>query len=128
MNELTTKATEAKKVPSATDTKANVKSENAKKESLKPILEGSAEKRIKNLEHFEKICQKHNFLMKKADALGSYLLSRDGLKETLIVENTDGQTFEINNSNIIEEILILCQNKIFGLLDNSEKAVVDFKI
>ena len=70
----------------------------------------------------------HNFLMKKADALGSYLLSRDGLKETLIVENTDGQTFEINNSNIIEEILILCQTKIFALLDNSEKAVVDFKI
>ena len=64
----------------------------------------------------------------KADDLASYLIARDGLKETLIIENTDGQTFEISNSNIIEEILVLSQNKIFNLLEDSEKKVVDFII
>lgn len=128
MNDLKEKTAEAKKVTSATDPKANAKTEVAKVGGLIPILETSAEKRIKNLEHFGKICTKHNFLKQKADDLGSYLVARDGLKETLIVENTDGQTFEISNSNIIEEILVLCHNKLFTLLDESEKNVVKFII
>ena len=128
MSDLTTKANGEKKVPSATDTKANVKNDIVKNEVLKPILEGIAEKRIKNKDIFDKICQKHSFLGKKADDLSTYLISRDGLKETLIIENSDGQTFEINNSNIIEEILIICQEKVFKLLEDSEKAVVSFQI
>lgn len=128
MNDLKTKANGEKKVSSATTTKANAPQEPTKKETFPPILETSAEKRIKNLEHFEKLCGKHTFLKKKADDLASYIIARDGLKETLIVENTDGQTFEISNSGIIEEILILCQNKIFNLLDESEKNVVKFII
>lgn len=128
MSDLKEKANGAKIVTPATETKANAKNENAKKETLKPIFETTAEKRIKNLEHFEKLCTKHNFLKGKADDLASYLIARDGLKETLIIENTDGQTFEISNSNIIEEILVLSQNKIFNLLDDSEKKVVEFNI
>lgn len=128
MSDLTTKANGANKVTSATDTKANAKTEVLKKENFSTILETNAEKRIKNLDHFGKICAKHNFLKGKADDLGSYLMTRDGLKETLIVENTDGQTFEISNSGIIQEILVLCQNKVFELLEESEKNVVKFII
>lgn len=128
MNDLTTKANGVKKVSPATDTKANAETPIVKKETLTPILEGSAEKRIKNLEIFETICRKHNFLRKKADDLSAYLIGRDGLKETLIIENTDGQTFEISNSQILGEILTLCQDKLFDLLEKSEKEVVNFKI
>lgn len=128
MSDLTTKANGANKVTSATETKANAKTEVMKKENFSTILESNAEKRIKNLDHFGKICAKHNFLKGKADDLSSYLIARDGLKENLIVENTDGQTFEISNSTIIQEILVLCQNKIFDLLEESEKNVVKFII
>lgn len=128
MNDLKEKANGEKKVSSATDTKANAQTQIVKKEGITPILEGNAEKRIKNLQLFESICIKHKFLRKKADDLSAYLIGRDGLKETLIIENTDGQTFEISNSQILGEILVLCQDKLFDLLEKSEKEVVNFII
>lgn len=128
MNDLTTKANGEKKVTPATDTKANAKSENAKSTTILPKLETTAEKRIKNLQNFQSLCHKFNFLKNKTDDLNSYLVGRDGLKETLIIENTDGRTFEISNSRIIEKILILSQSELFDLLDNTEKEVLKFNI
>ena len=128
MNDLTTKANGEKKVSSATDQKANAKSENTKSVSVLPKLETSAEKRIKNLENFQSLCHKFNFLKKKSDDLNAYLVGRDGLKETLIIENTDGKTFEISNSRIIEKILLISQSELFDLLDGTEKEVLKFDI
>lgn len=128
MSELTTKANGAKTVTPATDTKANAKPTNAKNEVKTLKIETTAEKRIKNLEHFEKICRKHNFLRDKADDLSAYLIGRDGLKETLTIENTDGQVFEISNSHIISEILKMCQDKLIQLVEVSEKEVIEFNI
>lgn len=128
MSELTTKANGAKKVTPATEPQANAKPTNVKNEVSSIKIETTAEKRIKNLEHFEKICRKHNFLKEKADDLNAYLISRDGLKENLAIQNTDGQVFEISNSHIISEILTLCQEKLHNLLDESEKEVINYKI
>ncbi|MGV8914399.1 MAG: hypothetical protein ACOH1X_03010 [Kaistella sp.] len=128
MNDLTTKANGEKKVSSATEPKANAKSENTKSVSVLPKLETSAEKRIKNLENFQALCHKFNFLKKKSDDLNAYLVGRDGLKETLIIENTDGKTFEISNTRIIEKILLISQSELFDLLDNTEKQVLQFDI
>lgn len=128
MNDLTTKANGEKKVSSATDPKANAKSENTKSVSVLPKLETSAEKRIKNLENFQSLCHKFNFLKKKSDDLNAYLVGRDGLKETLIIENTDGKTFEISNTRIIEKILLIAQDELFVLLDGTEKEVLKFDI
>ena len=50
MSDLSTKANGANKVTSATETKANAKTEVLKKEVFSTILESNAEKRIKNLE------------------------------------------------------------------------------
>lgn len=128
MNDLTTKANGEKKVPSATDQKANAKNENVKSTSVLPKLETTAEKRIKNLENFQSLCSKFNFLKMKSDDLNAYLIGRDGLKETLIIENTDGKTFQIANSRIIEKILLISQEELFNLLDGTEKEVLKFNI
>ena len=128
MNDLTTKANGAKTVTPATATKANAKSENAKVEQKTLKLETTAEKRIKNLSIFAKICEKHDFLKEKSDELNAYLVGRDGLKETISIENTNGMTLEISNSGIITEVLKLCQVKLFSLLEESEKEVLNFEI
>lgn len=128
MSDLTTKATEANKVTSATATSKANKTENQKNAFKMPIIETTAEKRLKNLENFQKLCGKYNFIKMKSDELSAYLVGRDGLKETVIIENTDGQTFEISNTLIIGEILELSQNKLIELLEKSEKEVTDFKI
>ena len=117
MNDLQTKANGANKVPPATDPKANAKSTTVKSETILPKLETSAEKRIKNLENFQALCSKFNFLKHKSDDLNAYLVGRDGLKETLIIENTDGKTFEMSNSRIIEKILLIAQEELYNLLD-----------
>lgn len=128
MSTLTTKENAEKKVTASTETKENAKSTNGKNENILPKLETSAEKRIKNLENFQALCGKFNFLKLKSDELGAYLVGRDGLKETLILENSDGKTFEISNSRIIEKILLIAQEELYYLLDGSEQEVLKFQI
>lgn len=128
MNALQDKANGAKIVTPATAPKANATPQNGKSEAKTLILETTAEKRIKNLQIFEKICEKHNFLKEKSDELNAYLVGRDGLKETVTIENTNGLCLEISNSSVITEILNLSQSKIFALLEESEKEVLKFVI
>lgn len=128
MNTLTAKENAEKKVSALTDTKENAKTNNSKVTSVLPKIETTAEKRIKNLENFQALCSKFNFLKHKSDDLSAYLIGRDGLKETLIIENTDGKTFEISNSRIIGKILLIAQEELFNLLDNSEKEVLNYHI
>lgn len=128
MTQLTQKANEAKKVTSATGTETAKQGENTKKADLKAIFETTAEKRIKNHQLFMKICEKYNFLKVKSDKLNAYLVGRDALKESVIIENSDGQTFEIGNSIIISKILEVCQTELFNLLEESEKEVLNFSI
>lgn len=128
MNTLTAKENAEKKVSALTDTKENAKTNNSKVTSVLPKIETTAEKRIKNLENFQALCSKFNFLKHKSDDLNAYLIGRDGLKETLIIENTDGKTFEISNSRIIGKILLIAQEELFNLLDNSEKEVLNYHI
>lgn len=128
MSDLTIKANGAKKVTPATETKANAKAETQKNDAKLPKLETTAEKRIRNLENFQALCKKFNFLKKKSDDLNAYLVGRDGLKETLIIENTDGNTFEIANSRIIGKVLELAQEELFNLLEGTEKEVINYNI
>ena len=128
MNALDQKANGTKTVLPATDKKANTKEETLKN-VVKPInLETTAEKRIKNAEHFQKICEKHTFLKQKADELNAYNIGRDGLKEKITIENTDGMEFDISNSVIIGKILTLCANELNDLVEKSEKEVLNFTV
>lgn len=128
MTDLKTKKNEEKKPTAPIESDKAKTTKLQESEQKMPILESTAEKRLKNLENFKKVCEKYNFLKKKLDELTSYLVSRDGLKESITIENTDGQDFEISNTLIIGEILDLCQSKLFDLVEKAEKEVTTFQI
>jgi len=126
MNTLKNTANGAKTVTPAKETKANTTNANAKVEAKSLFFETTAEKRIKNAENFNQICKKHQFLKEKSDELNAYVIGRDGIKETIKIQNAEQVSFEIGNTAIIGKILDLCQNELYDMVEKSEKEVLDF--
>lgn len=88
----------------------------------------TAEQRIKNLEIFKKLAEKHEFLREKADNLNAFLVSRDGMKEKLTITSDANVHFEISNSIIIEQILNLCVSKLDELIEQSNQQILTYNI
>lgn len=140
MNDLTTKGNGAKTVTPAAEKKGNIaKVELVKpaaeptkaeqKETLRKILEPlTAEQRIRNAENFQKLAEKHTFLTQKSDELNSFMVGRDGLREKAIIMNDNQQTFEISNTQVIEEVLNLCSAKLDHLITESKEQILNFPI
>ncbi|MFC4688675.1 hypothetical protein ACFO4P_17165 [Epilithonimonas pallida] len=139
MNNLKTKENDVKAVASSTETATVVKNGNSteaknqqlqgKKEQITKLLTPTtAEQRIKNHSLFSKMVEKHGFLTEKADSLNAYTVGRDGMKEKLVIKSDSGMSFEISNSNIIEEILILCASKLDEKLKESNNQILAFEI
>ena len=139
MNALQQKGDEVKKVASSTELATvakNGKPEDLKNQQLQEKKEQinklfaptTAQQRIKNHVNFTTLVEKHTFLSEKADNHNAYMIGRDGMKEKLTIKSDSGMTFEISNSNIIEEILILCGNKLQKMLDDSDKQILTFEI
>lgn len=139
MNALQQKGDEAKKVASSTELATvakNGSNENAKNQQLQEKKEQinklfaptTAEQRIKNHTNFTTLVDKHRFLTEKADNHNAYMIGRDGMKEKLSIKSDSGMTFEISNSNIIEEILLLCGDKLGKMLEESNKQILAFDI
>lgn len=102
---------------------------SSKKEDLKKIFEiNNAEQRIKNLEILQKMADKHKFLKEKQDSLNAFMVSRDGMKEKLIIMNDNAESFEITNGVIISELLEICSNKLAEMLEESNKQITTFQI
>ncbi|AQX08049.1 hypothetical protein [Elizabethkingia ursingii] len=139
MNALTTKKEEVKTVATSASVATvakNGKTENAKNDVLqgkKEVLDKiftptTADDRLKNLNLFQKLAEKHNFLKDKADTLNAYMIGRDGMKEKLSIKSDCGMEFQISNSNIIEEILILCTSKLDKMMEESNTQILTFNI
>lgn len=139
MNALQQKGNDVKKVASSTELATVAKNgitENSKNQQLqekkeqinKMLAPTTAEQRIKNHVNFTTLVDKHKFLTEKADNHNAYMIGRDGMKEKLSIKSDSGMSFEISNSNIIEEILILCGNKLAKMLDDSNKQILTFEI
>ena len=139
MNALQQKGDEVKKVASSTELATVAKNGKAedlknlqlqeKKEQINKLLAPTtAEQRIKNHGLFTTLVDKHKFLTEKADNHNAYMVGRDGMKEKLSIKSDSGMSFEISNSNIIEEILILCGDKLQKMLDDSDKQILTFEI
>ncbi len=139
MNALQQKGDEVKKVASSAELATvakNVISDNSKNQQLqerkeqinKLLAPTTAQQRIKNHVNFTTLVEKHTFLSEKADNHNAYMIGRDGMKEKLTIKSDSGMTFEISNSNIIEEILILCGDKLQKMLDDSDKQILTFEI
>lgn len=139
MNALQEKGNDVKKVASSAELATVAKngiSENSKNQQLqekkeqinKILAPTTAEQRIKNHVNFTTLVDKHRFLTEKADNHNAYMIGRDGMKEKLSIKSDSGMSFEISNSNIIEEILILCGNKLGKMLEDSNKQILTFEI
>lgn len=101
----------------------------AKKEELKQILTPTtAEQRLKNLDHFKKLAEKHKFLANKHDELTAFRISKDGMREKIVMMSEDETVLEINNPLIIDEVLNLCETKLSDLLRESENQIIAFEI
>lgn len=110
----------------ATDKKQELQS---KKEELSKVLNPvNAEQRIKNLEILQKMADKHKFLKEKRDSLNSFMVSRDGMKERLIIMNDNNENFEITNGVIISELLEICSQKLDEMLEESNNQITSFQI
>lgn len=115
-----------KEVILATSKKEDISS---KKEELNKIFAiNTAEQRIKNLEILQKMADKHKFLKDKQDSLNAFMVSRDGMKERLIIMNDNAESFEITNGVIISELLEICSNKLAEMLEESNKQITTFQI
>lgn len=139
MNALQDKGNDVKKVASSAEMATvakNGKAEDLKNQELQKkkdqvnilLAPTTAEQRIKNHVNFTTLVEKHKFLTEKADNHNAYMIGRDGMKEKLSIKSDSGLTFEISNSNIIEEILILCGNKLDQMLEDSNKQILTFEI
>ena len=139
MNDLKQKGNDVNKVASSavvatvaksenSETSKNNKLQDKKIEIAKMLNPTTAEQRIKNHNIFGKMVEKHEFLTEKADNLNAYLVGRDGMKEKLSINSDSGMSFEISNSNIIEEILSLCAQRLDEKIENSKTEILTFDI
>jgi hypothetical protein len=110
------------------DNSKNQQLQERKEQINKLLAPTTAQQRIKNHVNFTTLVEKHTFLSEKADNHNAYMIGRDGMKEKLTIKSDSGMTFEISNSNIIEEILILCGDKLQKMLDDSDKQILTFEI
>lgn len=92
------------------------------------ILNPSAENRIKKLENFNLLVERHKFLVKKKDELDKFIISSDGSKEKIILENAQGYKFEVSNSQVIEKVTELMSKELNVFTDHSTKQVLEFNL
>ena len=92
------------------------------------ILNPTAGARIKKLENFQLLAKKHRFLTNKRNELDKFIISSDGTKEQIILQNAEGYTFEVSNSQVIEKVVNVMGAELDLFLAKSEKDVLAFQI
>lgn len=98
------------------------------KNELNEILHPTAESRIKKLENFKILADKHNFLVKANDNLQKFIVSSDGMKEKIILQNSQGFTFEASNSQVVNKVIEVIKNELQAITNDSEKQILEFSI
>lgn len=117
----TTKTKPATKTANGTATAQHAK------EAVSKILTPSASSRIKRLETFSKLANKHTKLIEKKDEMDSFNVSGDGLNEKLILDNGE-QQFQISNSQVIARLKLEVEKTLCTLIEDSEKEIVNYNI
>lgn len=86
-------------------------------ETLKATIDSfapSAEERIKRMSNFQILANKHTHLKMKEEELQKFILSSDGQKEKIVLENSSGLKIEVTNSAVIAKVV----GEMKGTLDN----------
>lgn len=113
-----------------TDLKAVKNSNSVEKSNTKidEVLKPTAESRLKKLENFKILAERHNFLSKKNDDLQKFIVSSDGTKEKLSLSNAQGFSFEVSNSQVLEKCLYVIKEELQKITSHSEQEVLKFQI
>jgi hypothetical protein len=122
----------APKEQKTTTRKAQTKATQAQKEEarqkVKAIFDNSAESRIKKAKQFNFLAEKYEILKGKKDELDNFLLSSDGTKETIFLENAKGMRFTVTNSQVIEKVVELLTDQLSTFIEKSEEEIQIFPI
>jgi hypothetical protein len=116
-----------KKVNGSTSEKSTPKVEKSSTK-VDEMLRPSAESRIKKLQNFQLMADKHAFLQNKKDELEKFIISSDGTKEKITLSNAKGFNMDISNSQVVEEITEVVAKKLQTFLDASEKEILKYSI
>jgi len=92
------------------------------------ILNPSASARIQKLENFQILAGKHRFLTDKRNELEKFIISSDGTKEKVILENAEGFKFTVSNSQVVEKVLAVMEEELGKFIAKSEREVLTFSI
>jgi len=119
-----------KTAPNKAKQNGTAKKETVQKTSTKidDILNPTADSRMKKLENFNILAEKHKFLTQKNDDLQKFIVSSDGMKEKIVLKNAQGFTFEASNSQVIEKVIYVIKEELQKITDHSEKQVLEFSI
>lgn len=96
--------------------------------AIMEVIRVTAEDRIQKMENFQILSKKFLHLKEKKEQFKKFLLSRDGQKEKLILNNGEGFNFEVNNSVVVGKVAELLEKELESLLSNSEKEVREFEV
>lgn len=105
--------------------------EPEKIEELKATIESfapSAEDRIQRAKDFEILTGKFTHLKMKKQELDRFMLSSDGSKEKIVLENSAGVKIEVNNSSVLKKVQKLMNDTLDELLKDAEQQVRTFVI
>ncbi len=100
-------------------------------EEVKGIVEQfapTAEDRIKRAQNFGIVSGKYTHLKMKSDELEKFILSSDGTKEKIVLENSAGLKIEVNNSVVLKKAVELFKSTLAQLLQEAEQEVKAFVI
>lgn len=119
-----------KTAPNKANDKKTVKMETVKKSTttVDDVLQPTAESRLKKLETFKILATKHKHLVGKSDDLQNFIASSDGMKEKVILKNSQGFEFEVSNSSVIGKIIDVMETELTEITRISEKQVLEFSI
>lgn len=92
------------------------------------VLNPTAESRLKKLETFQILAEKHKFLNQKNDDLQKFIASSDGMKEKVVLKNAQGFELSVSNSQVIEKVIYVIKEELQKITDHSEKQVLEFSI
>ncbi|WP_417237195.1 MULTISPECIES: hypothetical protein [Flavobacteriaceae] len=120
------------KTPSKAKQNGAVKNDAPKVEKsttkIDEVLKPTAESRLKKLENFKILAERHKFLEQKNDDLQKFIVSSDGMKEKLVLKNAQGFSFEVSNSQVLEKCLYVIKEELQKITTASEKEVLNFQI
>lgn len=96
-------------------------------QTVKDIIYPTPADRIKRLELFKKLAERHTKLLTKKDEMDSFNVGSDGLNEKLVLHSGNA-TFEISNSQVIAKLKIGIEEKLAELIEKSGNEIVTYHI